>query len=458
MVAPTAAGKSAMAKTILSAHKSVAYLTPTNLLVEQFLTEFPDTRTLSRLDAYWCEEWQRPCSVTRGKLKGFCRGCACGKDVSNAKYRRGPLVLNYHTYLSQKLYRDVLVVDEAHNLLPQIRERQSLTIWAHEYRIPTSAKFQNQLRAWFQSAKSLSKNQRMHKKIIALEDALFAARPQYTVVWGKEMFNGKGTKRGEPEERDCLKLLPVNIREAPPMFWPKEVQKIILLSATISRKDIEALGLDKKKVLYIDCDSPIPANQRPVSLHNVVSVNRDNLLSATVQIGEYIRDVLAPAHIGEKGVIHATYQQADILSSILNTPGRGTTDANSNRFIFHSRHNKKSRYQEFLDSPPELGKVLVACGMHEGMDLPEDLGRWQALAKIPWPSLGDPAVKYQADEDPEWYLWECLKVVVQACGRVCRTPSDYGCSYILDASVQRLLHKGKNLIPSWFQDAIEAGK
>jgi superfamily II DNA or RNA helicase len=74
VLAPTAFGKSSIARTLMSGLNSVSLITPTNLLVNQFIQEFPETRTLARIDSYRCEEWKRPCSQTRNKLKQFCKG------------------------------------------------------------------------------------------------------------------------------------------------------------------------------------------------------------------------------------------------------------------------------------------------------------------------------------------------------------------------------------------------
>lgn len=445
--APTAFGKTALAKTLMNALGEVSVITPTNMLVNQFREEFPDTPTLARLDSYTCEEWRRPCSVTRGKLKSFCKGCPAGRDLATARFRRGPGVYNYHIALAHKLYRETLVVDEAHNLIPFIRDRLSQRIWQHDYRYPGNMFTIGAMAEW---VRKLAPNKRRHQKIQALEDAVLSARPGFMPKRGKEWYNGKGTIRGEPEERDCLRLLPVDIRGAPPFFWPRDVQKLVLLSATISPKDIQTLGLDRKRVLYINCESPIPAGHRPIVSHPVTTVNRLTLDQATRDIGEYIDKILAPAHTGQKGLIHATYQQAAILAECL---------AHRPRYLFHNRDNKSSVYARFRESSAGEGLVLVASGMYEGVDLPEDLGRWQAIAKIPWPSLGNPAIKHQADRDPDWYTWETLRIVMQACGRICRTPEDFGVTYCLDSSFARLIREGKErqLIPEWFLDGITAG-
>lgn len=439
--APTAFGKTSLAKTLMNALHSVSVITPTNLLVDQFRQEFPETCSLSRLDSYSCEEWKRPCTITRGKLLKFCKGCPAGRDLSVAKYRRGPGIYNYHTYLAYKLYRDVLVVDEAHNLIPTIKDRLALKLWRHDYRYPGDLWNRENVVKWI---RTLSPKKQASKKIQLLKEAAQYQVPNYVYQLTKDWFNGKGTLRNEPEERELIKLLPVDIREAPALFWPREVQKIVLMSATIGEKDIDQLGLGGRRVCYIDCKSPIHPGVRPILIHSVTSVNRNNMEDAASKLAEYIQNVAAH-HEGEKGVIHATYQMANLLRKHLT----GT------RYMFHDRDTKKEQYRAFRESSPIQGGVLVASGMYEGIDLPADLGRWQVISKIPWMSLADPATRHISTVDPDLYLWETIKTVVQAAGRICRTPDDFGVTYIPDKSVYRLLIDGKHLIPEYFLDALK---
>lgn len=444
--APTAFGKTALSKTLMRALHSVSVVTPTNQLVDQFRAEFPDTDTLSRMDAYRCEEWKRPCPTTRAKLQAFCPGCPCGKALAVAKYRAGPGIYNYHIYLAHKLYRDVLVVDEAHNLLPVIRDRMSTLIWQHDYHYPDSMQSSAQIRAWIQS---LTPAKRRHKKIQLLWESVTHREPEYTSQRAIESFKGKGTIRGQPEDRDCLKLLPVDISGAPPMFWPREVKKRVLLSATISRKDIEALGLGRARVLYIAAESPIAASRRPIISVGLTNVNRHRMDEATEQIARYIQDVVLPQHPGEKGVVHATYYMAGLLRIHL---------GHDKRFLFHTKENKKEIYEAFRVSSPASGAILVASGMYEGIDLPQDLGRWQAIAKVPWQSLGSPAIAYMAERDPEWFAWETIRTLIQACGRISRTTTDYGITLILDSTVDKLFEDYAHLLPAWYVDGLDEGR
>lgn len=441
---PTAWGKTALSKTMMGALHSVSVVTPTNQLVNQFQEEFPDTRRLSRLDSYRCEPWARPCSVTRGKLGGFCKGCECSSDLAVAKYRGGPGIYNYHIYLAHKLYRDTLIVDEAHNLVPTIRDRMALKIWQHDYAYPDNMYNSQQIADWI---RTLSPTKRRHKKIQTLWESVTHDVPDYQPQRTTDLFNGKGTSRGHPETRDCIKLLPVDISGAPPLFWPRDVEKIVLLSATISHNDVKALGLTSKRVLYIDAESPIPAERRPIVRVPLVSVNRHNIGESADTIARYIEDVIIPHHPGQKGVIHASYQLAAILRSKLI----------GHQYLFHSRDNKSDVYEQFRAAPAESGRILVASGMYEGVDLPYDLGRWQVIAKIPWQSLESPAVRYQSERDPEWYSWETIRTLIQACGRICRTPTDHGVTVILDSSVDRLLDSYIHLFPEWWIDGLKEG-
>lgn len=440
--APTALGKSAISKTIMNAYRSVSTIVPTNLLVNQFISEFPNTATFKRMDSYYCEEWKRPCVATRNKLMKYCKGCSCGKDMSTAKFQKGAGIYNYYIYLAHKLYRNMLVVDEAHSLLPAIKDRLSITLWKHDLKYPQNMYRKEQVLEWIAS---LPPNKKKSKKIVMLKESAQYQVPEYVFHRTTDWFNGKGTLRGEPEERDCIKLVPVDVSKAPPMFWPSEVKKIILLSATIGPKDIEQMGLGGRRVCYITCKSPIPAGSRPIVPLSLMSVNRTSMGTpeGVRQLAEYI-DRIAQDHPDTKGVVHVTYSLSSAISEYLV----------GSRYIFHNRDNKSDRYLEFRNSSPSSGRILVACGLYEGMDLPEDAGRWQILAKVPWPSLGDPAIKHLADLDPEHYTWETLKTTMQAAGRICRTPSDTGTTFVLDSSFWRLMKDGEKMIPEWFREAI----
>jgi Rad3-related DNA helicase len=415
--------------------------------VNQFLEEFPETPKLHSVESYDCTDFPGDtCGRARRREGGFCRGCECASDIRTSQWGSGSGVYNYWTYMSRRIYRPTLVVDEAHGITSLIRELESDRIWQHDARYPNSVvpSRPETIREWLES---LPPKKLQGKKLGRLYHTVTSEAPQYIVERTLELYNGKGTKRGKPEERDCIRMLPIDIRDARPYLWPqREVRKIILLSATISSVDIADLGLDRRRVCYLECVSPIPAERRPVIRDYVATVSgRWGLEDATRKIAAHIEEVYLPHHVGQKGLIHATYSQARMLRDFLT----------SDRFIFHDANSKRDQYEYFRSLPPDSGAVLVASGMYEGVDLPYDAARWQVVAKIPWSSLGDAAIRHQAEVRPEWYTWITLRTVIQACGRVCRAPDDEGITYMVDRSYERLYSDASRfgIIPTWFADA-----
>lgn len=449
VTAPTGAGKTAISKTIMDWTGKASYIAPTNQLIDQFLGEFPETHALHSIERYQCidYEWQS-CGKTRRKEGGFCRGCPCAADIRQATWRNASGIYNYWTYLARRneLYRPTLIVDEAHNLIELIQGLNAERIWQHQAKYPNSLVTEkpHTIAGWIES---LSAGRRKGKKLTKLYRAVTSEAPEHIVERTLEMFNGKGTRRGQPEERDCIRLTPIDIRDANPVLWPRgKVEKIVLLSATISEVDIQDLGLDRRRVCYLDCDSPIPAVRRPTYLDYQVTVSHQVKDSATRQLAEYIDSTILPQYVGVKGLIHSTYEQAQLLRKY----------CSSDRLMFHDQTNKMQIYEKFRQLPERSGATLVACGMQEGVDLPEDAGRFQVVAKIPWPSLADGAIRHRAESDGRWYTWNTLRDVIQACGRICRTPSDRGDTIILDGSMNRLLTDAARygIIPKWFAESI----
>jgi hypothetical protein len=249
----------------------------------------------------------------------------------------------------------------------------------------------------------------------------------------------------------------VDIRDHPPVLWPKpQVEKLVLLSATIGRKDVEALGLGPDrgvKTTYITAPSPIPAASRPITFRPVLSLGYGQVGDAEIRrlAAEIVREARRPGNAFTRGIVHLTYGLSRQLQK------SGHLDELGDRVIWHTAENKMPAYQSFLSGDVPNG-ILMACGLSEGIDLVGELGRWQVIAKVPWPSLSDPAIRSRADSDEEWYIWQAAKVVMQASGRICRTPSDYGSTLILDKSFRKIYDEYRYMLPDWFVEAISVDR
>ena len=442
--APTGSGKSHIALTVArwaqKVHKQKSMLlVPNNVLLQQYLSENPKLATLQAKHSYECK------TLTGRGLNGIysCKESAdiqgktckdCPYTIANRRIRAVPYgLVNYWTYLAHKLYPEILIVDEAHNLLGMLREMAGKKLWRREYQYPDWVKDYRSVLRWVEQELEYRPTD---TKLLLLRNDLVSGRNAFLVEKGTDLYRG--------HEQECLKMLPIDTSKSPPLLWPSKVKKIILLSATIGVKDIEQLGLAKRRCSWLHSASPIPAPQRPF-----VQRREGFDLSYAAQ-GKDIPDLaqalkaLLFKHTGERGLIHVTYSLMDALRAQLDS---------SPRLLWHTKENKKEKYTEFLNGPTDA--VLLCAGLYEGIDLPGDLGRFQVITKVPWASLAEPAMKWLAETERDRYTWETLRLVMQAAGRVCRGPTDYGITYCLDRTFGNI---PEEQMPAWFRESVQAGE
>ena len=427
IIAPTASGKSAIGMTLLKWLKDAAFITPSNILVHQFTATYPYVATVAPKSTYKCKKAEVSCGTMKSKYKGYCKGCHY--TAALRKIRAFPYVaLTYHMYMAQKLRRSNLVIDEAHNLLRVIQDLEAKKVWRHEYKWPANLKIIGDLRKWVSTLSDVD------------DEKLDILRAELSSIADTKYILHKTVDRWRGEYRDVIKLLPIDISEAKPHIWPK-AKKIVLMSATINPTDIRELGLHKRRVKYLEIPSPISPERRPIYINLLGSFSYKAGEKNYPKLVSLIKEKMTQfPH--SKGLVHVTYSMAVALRKYFNDP----------RIMFHTSDNREYVYQQWLKSDPSEGKVLMACGMQEGLDLLHDLGRWQIIAKIPWPSLGDPAIAYKAKQRPDWYQWEALRLVAQAAGRICRSPEDWGETTITDSSFHYIDPK---LFPAYFKEALQ---
>ncbi len=113
-----------------------------------------------------------------------------------------------------------------------------------------------------------------------------------------------------------------------------------------------------------------------------------------------------------------------------------------------------SSFQKPETAVKSVLRDTVNPSMTEGFDFSEDLARWQIIAKVPYPSLGDAHVVAKKDQDEEWYILEVVKTIVQASGRVVRSEKDKGVTYILDSDFERVWRENQHMFPKWWSEAV----
>lgn len=98
---------------------------------------------------------------------------------------------------------------------------------------------------------------------------------------------------------------------------------------------------------------------------------------------------------------------------------------------------------------------MLVPSLISGVDLYEDLSRFQIIMKIPYPNLTSLKVKKRKLDNNDWYSWFTIANLIQSYGRSIRSNTDQAETYILDESLSNILKYNGKFLPEYFTDAIK---
>lgn len=240
---------------------------------------------------------------------------------------------------------------------------------------------------------------------------------------------------------DGLELTPLNVERLFMNYLNKMgTKKIIFMSATILDLPSfrKTFGLPKEKTLLIRSDSEFDASKSPIIYKPVCKMNYNELNNNLDEITKTVKEIL-DKHSNEKGIIHTGNS---MISKYLEE------NINSDRLLVRFGdvvNDQIVKKHQNLKHPT----VLVSSSLAEGVDLKDDLSRFQIIVKLPWKSLADKRISEKIKNDNDWYVVEMFKSLIQQCGRSTRNKDDFSTTYILDTSFKWWLTKNKR--KGWFQ-------
>jgi len=257
----------------------------------------------------------------------------------------------------------------------------------------------------------------------------------------KRMKQGRGFRSFR---RLCFK--PIDISPWAEKSLLRFGKKVLMLSATILDPDTfaESLGIDKDTMKFIRIPSTFPPENRKVIVQPCGSMARRSIDGTLPKLAAAVRRIL-DTHPDERGMVHVhSYRIAEYLSQHVKNP----------RLLFHDSSNRDRVLADFLSDPSD-NRVLVSPSMTDGLSLDDDLARFQVICKMPFPYLGDPQVAAKKDRHPGWYDLETAKTLMQSFGRVVRSSEDRAVTYVLDADFERFYKRTRNrMFPGYVQEAI----
>ena len=216
------------------------------------------------------------------------------------------------------------------------------------------------------------------------------------------------------------------------------------MSATIMDPKIfmKTLGLPEDETCFISLPSPFPKENRPIIFSPVGSMSARAIDYTLPKLAEAVKAILEH-HKGEKGIIHCkTYKIANYLKNNIKS-SRILTHDSTNRDAILERHTRSKK-----------NTVLLSPSMTEGVDLADDVSRFQIICKVPYPYLGDKLVRKRMNKFKGWYELQTAKSIVQSIGRSVRSDVDHAVTYILDGDFDRFLNRNGNVFSNDFKECL----
>jgi Rad3-related DNA helicase len=237
---------------------------------------------------------------------------------------------------------------------------------------------------------------------------------------------------------------------AAPLF--ETADTVLLMSATIFSKSLlcGALGLKEEDVCYIAVpESIFPVENRPIRALNVAQLSRASMEASLEGIARAV-DQIMERHAGERGVIHTTsYQQVNYIMQHVSEANRArlvTTEGTFERSVLLQIHSSTG------------ASVLISPSLYQGVDLKDDLSRFQIVVKVPYPDLSERRTRVKLDRDQGWYDWQTALRLVQTYGRSVRSETDHAVTYVLDSNFTRFVNGHRALFPAYFLDALSVAE
>jgi len=503
--APTGAGKSAIALTLAGLFGNSYYLTVQKVLQDQLVNEFGESGRfghrlvdLKGRNAYECSYYKlnadrlvgskliKPSTAASWKKEFY--DCADGhcKRKDEAKYDecvdRGLCpyytqlnkaksasicLMNFSSFLYQTTYtksfknRKLMIIDEAHNIEPVMLDFISVSLNDRDFdcKYP-KFKSAKQYATWIEDEKILTHVGRRIIQARKAEDTKKLDKYKRLLDklnWFVAKMQSDSAGRWVVEhkvERDnsrTVQFKPVNVYNEVHNHLFNMADYVLMMSATILDVNVMArsLSIDKDQLAAKRMRSRFPVENRPIYYMPTVKVSGGDKQKGrwgppiTKKVAE-----ICNRYPNNKGIVH-THNFSISKMLIEDLPKEV-----SNRVLFQNDFRTKKDMLEYHKNSDNT--IIVAPAMHEGVDLIEDLSRFQIICKVPFPNFyQDKQLAARMEVDPAYYEWLTALKLVQSSGRSVRSKSDSADTYILDKSFKWWHDRNKNILPKWFNEAIQ---
>ena len=250
--------------------------------------------------------------------------------------------------------------------------------------------------------------------------------------------------------KNTVTIKPLDASFHTPELLLSSGKKRLFMSATVLDHEVfgKSIGLDMEKTKFIQVPHSFPVTNRLIYLDYAGPMDHRNKSKTMPKLIQKIEKLMAK-HGDEKGIIHC--QSFALLQTIRD----GISAKNRNRLLDQTMFDNKDEL--LLHHANCANSVIIAPAMHEGLDLKDDLSRFQIICKIPYPdSRNDKQLEERTKENWNYYLWLVAIKLTQSVGRSIRSETDYASTYIIDESFDKFFNMcdEAGLLPDWFVESL----
>ena len=487
----TGGGKSAIALTIAkwamsnfpsTAQRGAYIITTQKTLQQQYVDDFPEIANIWSKSNYQCihrkrmncEEGQLMAKIFSGtkesdKCETQCIYTSAYKQflinpigITNMPYILNQIEYNFHSESPSLKKRQLLIVDECHNIEQSIVDFVATKIDAIHCENDLALKFPDTFenisaaREWVEASYIPA----LESKIQEILSSIEKLNPRSSEMKSLTKQSSSLDKICCKTKRFLEKFDPDRwvMTQDPRFFEIKPIyasefahnclfslgERVLLMSGTIldNKTFCKNVGISENDCSFMSLPSPFPVENRPIFFCPVGSMSYKNIDYSIKKMNSSVQKIMKE-HEGQKGIIHAhTYNIAKYIKD----------NDKTKRILIHNSTNRSDILEQHLNSRKD--SVLISPSFTEGIDLYNDHSRFQILCKIPFPFLQDNYIKTKMARCKYWYEWQTVKTIVQSLGRSVRSESDYAVSYILDSDFEYFYKRNNFMFPDWFKEAM----
>ena len=251
------------------------------------------------------------------------------------------------------------------------------------------------------------------------------------------------------EEFKSIIIKPLDVSKYVKEFFITPFQ--IFMSATINRDSFcQNMGFASEEIAFVDTPrSPFPLENRKVEFLNTARLSYKSPIVDENRIWLKIDEILS-RHKNQRGLI-LTSSRVRCENIVKNLSSK-----NKSRLrICHARNpDGKTQDDVIKEHTNSKDGVLISSSLWQGVDLKDNLSRFQIIAKSPYPNYTEKWVELKMERYPLWYPSQTITKILQGFGRSIRSKQDWATTYVLDSAVEPLLNNSKNLVPRSYYDVF----